>query len=425
MPNYIDYLIDCITLIVFFRQLKFTKEKKYIFIALLFMLPIIPLYITNQFTMGLWLRTLLRIISAFIFLTAAKRTSFKQSVYFSIQFTAYMMAMQSVRPFLGMVFPLNKSLALDILYDIVQIAAALGISFIMPLHKIKKISIPQIIILAFVFILVYYSKNISYIAMPNAAGGSVSQEFSYYTIMILLLSLVLLALYDRMFIAMEESKRQEILALGATFSYNSLRDKLDAQSNVQKIYHDMKNHLLALRSMPDQSESKTNYIDTLLEKIDISRGGIETENAMLNGFLHEKNLKAREKQIQMGISLDVSPLSDMDPVDLCSIIGNAVDNAIEAAEKVQDVSSRFINIRSNIFANQFVLNISNSCESSVLKLNENNLPETTKTDKASHGIGTRSIQDTVKKYNGTLKLAKQGDDVFTLTIMMPIKQSDQ
>ena len=110
-------------------------------------------------------------------------------------------------------------------------------------------------------------------------------------------------------------------------------------------------------------------------------------------------------------------LEFMDVVDLFTIMGNALDNAVESVEKRGKDEFKSIGVRvwkKDLFA---VIQVENTFEGE-LKMKDG-LPLTSKADKENHGIGIRSIKSIVEKYQGTVSVRVQ-DGNFVLTILLPI-----
>ncbi|WP_374937176.1 ATP-binding protein [Bacillus clarus] len=106
----------------------------------------------------------------------------------------------------------------------------------------------------------------------------------------------------------------------------------------------------------------------------------------------------------------------MNHTDLCIILGNALDNAIEACKKVLDMNRRFIHI--HIFRKKvyLIIKITNS-RATERFVHEKKLFHTTKEDKINHGFGLQNINKTVQKYDGHLHI-KTTDNTFYLSIIM-------
>ncbi len=107
----------------------------------------------------------------------------------------------------------------------------------------------------------------------------------------------------------------------------------------------------------------------------------------------------------------------IDPIDLYTMLGNALENAIESAAEVTNPQKRFLSV--NIWRKERMglLKIENYCET-VPEI-QNGLPLSTKSNPSEHGYGMRSIQSVVKRYDGELKISTI-DHVFKLSVIVPI-----
>lgn len=104
-------------------------------------------------------------------------------------------------------------------------------------------------------------------------------------------------------------------------------------------------------------------------------------------------------------------------IDLYAILGNALDNAIEAVEKFEEREKRQIDVLIYRKQNFLVINIMNPIPERLVY--EEELPVTTKGDRKFHGFGLRSIQYLVRKYDGVVNISEE-DGCFSLKILMPI-----
>ncbi|WP_154486646.1 ATP-binding protein [Lactobacillus equicursoris] len=109
-------------------------------------------------------------------------------------------------------------------------------------------------------------------------------------------------------------------------------------------------------------------------------------------------------------------LDQIDTMDLCSLLGNSLDNAIEAVSKIPDPEKRLIDLRITQKENLVIYNIRNYTEAQP-KLENGALPESTKKDTSRpHGYGLRSIEQIAKRYNATMNLSVK-NNWFSLTVM--------
>jgi sensor histidine kinase regulating citrate/malate metabolism len=139
--------------------------------------------------------------------------------------------------------------------------------------------------------------------------------------------------------------------------------------------------------------------------------------------MSEKFQLAYSDGIRFNVCLDLSKLNFIKTVDLVTIFGNAVDNAIEALKKTEG-GDKYLYIKSSNFANNVIIKFENRFDGTVeLRGGE---PVTSKKDTEMHGIGIKSIRNTVSRYGGTVSVkADNINKMFTLLVMLPFDNSDQ
>ncbi len=142
-----------------------------------------------------------------------------------------------------------------------------------------------------------------------------------------------------------------------------------------------------------------------------------TGNEALDTLLMEKGLYCKLHGIEWTCVADGMLLAFMDVVDLYTMMGNALDNAIESAENCDKDTWKTISVR--IWKKDFfaVVQVENTFAGE-LQL-EDGIPKTTKADAENHGFGLRSIRTIAEKYDGTMTI-KTEDQMFILTVLFPV-----
>ena len=137
----------------------------------------------------------------------------------------------------------------------------------------------------------------------------------------------------------------------------------------------------------------------------------------LDLLLGQKALLCEKKGIRFDCAADGKALDFLKPADIYSLLGNALDNAIEAAGQVADPERRCIHLRAARQGNMVSVCVENLYDGSVTF--ENGLPQTSKADKRYHGFGMKSIRMIVEKYQGALDVQAR-DGAFVLSILLPV-----
>ena len=183
-------------------------------------------------------------------------------------------------------------------------------------------------------------------------------------------------------------------------------------NQARQIQHDMKNHLAVITSYLKSGETNecVEYISELTETVEKAGTIVKSDNQILD-FLINTKLAGLEKT-QVIVSGSIGDLSDIKDSDLACIIGNILDNAVEAVSKIKDRRIELLFMRQN--SNRVIV-CKNTIEESVLK--DNKELKSTKTT-GSHGYGHLIVEQIVEKYHGIITYFEE-DDMFGVQMIIP------
>ena len=198
--------------------------------------------------------------------------------------------------------------------------------------------------------------------------------------------------------------------------YEQYRNYQDSLDLIQMKYHDLKHQITGLRAESDE-EKRKEWIDSMEKEITAFENITRTGNQVLDTILAAKIFHCRKNNIQITCVADGKLLDYMQVTDICSIFGNALDNAIEHVILIPDPKKRLIHLTVSAQKGFVFIKIENYCEAEIYK-NEENLIATTKTDSKNHGFGLKSIRRAVEKYDGSLAFGVQ-QNWFELKILLP------
>lgn len=189
-------------------------------------------------------------------------------------------------------------------------------------------------------------------------------------------------------------------------------EKKQEEEKVRSIYHDMKNHLLVLENQSDMVET-VKMSQKLRKEISDYENYIHTGCDILDIIIKDKSRKAKEKNIDFSATIDFYDVKFIESLDISTIFGNGIDNAIEATEKLPE-EQRAVIIKAKIIHGFVMILIENTCnDRSKSKF------KTSKEDKFLHGFGIRNMKKAVEKYNGECT-SNCTDGKYNLKILIPI-----
>lgn len=187
----------------------------------------------------------------------------------------------------------------------------------------------------------------------------------------------------------------------------------------EHLYHDMNHHLQMIYHLARKHDVKeiAEYINSISTPInalsDMIWSGMDIVDAILNHTILETGRLGIETDVNVEFPENIS----IAPDDLCVILFNLLDNAIEACLRYRRQTGRIPTIQITIRRiHQFlIIKIQNSCIPPRKKIF--GIFPTTKADSRHHGIGLHNVREKVEQYNGTLEMEIQ-DDVFLTTALL-------
>ena len=203
------------------------------------------------------------------------------------------------------------------------------------------------------------------------------------------------------------------------------------RDEVQNIYqtmrawrHDYHNHMQAIKALLEMQKMAelSDYLDNLEKDLDSIDIAIRTGNVGLDAILSSKVSIARKNNIEVNCTAKVPSDLKISDVHLCAIVGNLMDNAIEACEKMkvtQDGDSpavpRFIRVYIGLFKSQLYISVTNSTN----EKKRRRVSELVTSKLGEHGFGLRRIDKIVEKYDGYVN-RKNEPGVFATEVMLPL-----
>lgn len=204
-----------------------------------------------------------------------------------------------------------------------------------------------------------------------------------------------------------------------TYAYqNQLEVIMESGNRVRALRHDMKNHILALQVLVQRKEiEETNqYLDSMKNFMTNPKEYVKTGNDTVDSLLNYKIQKANEVLNVVETKISIPEQLHLRSFDLNVLLGNLLDNAIDASMQTEDKKLR---ITIKLDKGILFLNICNSCQR--IADGRNDFLETTKEDKVNHGIGLKNVRRIVEKYHGEIMFLCENDSMET-DVMMYIKE---
>lgn len=198
----------------------------------------------------------------------------------------------------------------------------------------------------------------------------------------------------------------------------------DANYEVRRFRHDFKNIRIAIEKLLAQGEydEALALIRQCSDSLE-NPGGFhplfDTGNGIADALLTDKQEKAAQRNTQIVFQGAIPPES-LSPTDLCVILGNSLDNALDACQKLPNQDSKTISVNCKCCSGFLFLSITNPIAEKVT-IRDNHIA-TTKENKTLHGFGLYSLHSIVKKYDGDIQLTSTGE-TFTISIDLCVTEN--
>lgn len=263
---------------------------------------------------------------------------------------------------------------------------------------------------------VFAVSNLSYITVNTPFSGKYSFEIGNIRTLVDLGGIAVL--YAHLIQCCEIRVKRELEAVQNVLQNQYIQYKQSRESIelINYKYHDLKHQIAVLRSEEDPRK-REEFLNRMEEEIRSYEAQNKTGNRVLDTVLTTKNLYCAKHGITFTCVADGTLLDFMDTMDICSIFGNALDNAIECEMKIPDKEKRLIHVTVSRQKNFLILRFENYFENE-LKYQEGQLA-TTKKEKEYHGYGLKSIYYTVNKYEGAVSIDAK-ENWFELKILIPL-----
>lgn len=180
--------------------------------------------------------------------------------------------------------------------------------------------------------------------------------------------------------------------------------------------HDYHNHIQTLLALCDDAERTKEYLWKLNNDLTSVDTVIKTGNVMADAILNSKISLLKSKGIAVNAKAIVPPELAVSEVDLCTVIGNLMDNAMEAVLRQPEGDERFIRVFIGILKEQLYISVYNSTGGELRK--NKNTYISTKTGK-NHGFGLLSVDRIVKRYKGFINRQNE-EGVFATEVLLPL-----
>ena len=270
-----------------------------------------------------------------------------------------------------------------------------------------------------VAVIIYTISNIGFVFDNATSGSNVNSYLIFIRTLVDICGFCILYIQQNQ--RHEHYLRKELKNINSIFElqYKQYLAYKENSDMINRKCHDLKHQIEIIRLEKDEKKRES-YLSEMESMVRNFKSDIVTGNGVLDTILTNKNTYCIRHDIEFTCIADGKLLSFLETLDICSIFGNALDNAIECVEKISNKDKRLIRLNISSKNSFLFICIENYCEYEVDFSQD--IPDTTKKDKDYHGYGLKSIQYTAEKYGGTMTLQEK-NNWFTMRILIPMQKA--
>lgn len=279
-----------------------------------------------------------------------------------------------------------------------------------------EISPQDLMIAAAITTAVFVMSNFSFFVENSPFSGSGLFDMFNIRTLFDLMGLVAIYAFQRRILDCEIKADMASMEAVLRDQYNKYRNYQDDIELIHLKYHDLKHQLEDLRGAVHEDGQKL-LIDHIEAELREYRPQLDTGNAVLNALLDSRRVLCQRKGITVTAVADGKLLSFLSTADMCTIIGNALDNAVDCVSEIEDPQKRLIHLEVTSSKGFVLVRVDNPVERPVHFAG--GLPRSEKAIMPGHGFGTRSIRRTVDRLGGNA-VFECVNGSFVLRIIFPM-----
>lgn len=230
----------------------------------------------------------------------------------------------------------------------------------------------------------------------------------------LLINILVIFLYDRQIRNSIIEREKEVLELQTLYQEKQYELMNESVERTKKYQHDFRNHLNTIYYFGEKGdfESLKMYVAELRKRTMETKQIVNTGNIIFDGVLNYKLQKAEQEKIRMDLDVLIPANIDIEPCDITIILGNLLDNSIEATK---GIPGSWIRVKILYRSKRLNILVENTYSNELVP--KGKFYETSKKEKKKHGYGMRNVEEVVERYNGIMD-TKAEDGVFTVTVTL-------
>lgn len=418
-------VIFAIFLFSYYFSMFFTRRKKKIAIVIGYIIFVVwQLLLLNASTLPVYINIIITIVITFISVMCIYEGRGWNKCIFVLAFNAIWMMIETVSGYILSIYCnqfmysqmygilgsiISKILFLLIIFALRKVFLTGGITEFSVKHSIMLILIPigSIYVMNEIFLFSYKINNDrAYFHSAIAA------------IILLCLNVLIFYIYVKLMDDLQLRRMTSVYEQQLELCERHQQERELSMLQLRDIKHNMKNNLVSILAYAEKGEDEKiiEFIQDIMEESGLSISEVANSgNIVIDSLLGYWYVTAQKKGIDFSLNIKVPMKMEFKGADICLILGNLLENAVEAAENAK--KKKYIKIQMKYDRGNLLIFLMNSYQGRLIKMKDKRL-KSTKSDAGNHGVGLPSVYRAVAKYNGTVTVDDSIPERFLVRVVL-------
>lgn len=290
--------------------------------------------------------------------------------------------------------------------------------------RFKKRNASQVTLRSWLFIISIPVFSIV-LSFANVYEPILKNEFSYVYVVsgisILYINIIAFYLFDSIVMQMTENNLVRFREKQLLMQRDQYENIIDGYNQVKKVRHDLLSHLITLDGYlgRNQYHEAVKYIHKLNEELDFDKRGVVSDNVVIDALISNRKSKAVDEGIKFETKIMIPKKLKIDDMDICIVLGNALNNAIEACRRITDEQvDKQIVLKMGYKQDHVLIELKNSYNPVTIKKRNGRFVSSKLYRKSDEiGIGMENMEGIIEKHGGVYQIDLQ-EEMFVVKIML-------
>lgn len=187
---------------------------------------------------------------------------------------------------------------------------------------------------------------------------------------------------------------------------------------LRDVKHNMKNNFISILAYAENGECEKiiRFVNEIMEEGGISIATITNSgNIVIDSLIGYWYVTAQKRKIDFSVNINIPMNMSFKGADICLILGNLLENAVEAAEKVE--GKKYIQVHMKYDKGNLIISVKNNYKGQLIKMKDDRL-KSTKENARNHGVGLSSVYRAATKYHGMITIDDSVPEQFLIRIVL-------